>query len=381
VTPAQSEPGTAARGETSEPSRPILPENAQAAALAADAARTAAQAARDHATRARQQVQTHAGESVELAAARDAARAAADAAHDADLAADRARDAALRASVSPAPDATATARQALADAREARERARDAAEETGDRAQHRRAAPVSPASGLWAGFVRRVEAHRTYHRGKDLYAERRFTEAREVLAQAVALDTEHDDARALLGWTEYALGDHRAATVDFKTVLRRQPGWEGPYAGLGWSRLRLGRFVLAADAFRASLERDPGYTDATIGLGTVEFERSRYEAALAQLTPALRQLETAGGEASERAAVAANIAWSLYYLERPAEALPAFQRAIALKPDWCGLHSGMGWTLLRLGRRGEARLAFERALSLQPGYADAVAGLKLASGW
>jgi Flp pilus assembly protein TadD len=111
----------------------------------------------------------------------------------------------------------------------------------------------------------------------------------------------------------------------------------------------------------------------------VEFERSRYEAALGPLTAALRQLEAQGAEPSERAAVAANIAWSLYYLERPAEALPAFQRAIALKPDWSGLHSGMGWSLLRLGRQGEARIAFERALRLQPGYADAVAGLKLAS--
>ena len=163
-------------------------------------------------------------------------------------------------------------------------------------------------------------------------------------------------------------------------MLRRQPGWEGPYDGLGWSRLRLGRFVLAGDAFRAALDRDPGYTDAAIGLGTVEFERSRYQAALARLTPALRELQSRKSDASEQASVAASIAWSLYYLERPAEALPAFRHALALAPDWSGLHSGIGWTLLRLGRRDEARTSFERALETQPGYADAEKGLKLASG-
>jgi Flp pilus assembly protein TadD len=138
--------------------------------------------------------------------------------------------------------------------------------------------------------------------------------------------------------------------------------------------------VLAGDAFHASLARNPGYVDAAIGLGTVEFERGRYEAALAQLVPALRQLETAGASESERAAVAARLGWSFYYLGRQAEALPVFQRAITQAPDWWGLHSGMGWTLLRLGRHSEARASFERALSLEPGYADAVKGLKLASG-
>jgi Flp pilus assembly protein TadD len=137
--------------------------------------------------------------------------------------------------------------------------------------------------------------------------------------------------------------------------------------------------VLAADAFRASLERHPAYLDAVIGMGTVEFQRGRYDAALAQLTPALRQLESNGARDSERAAVAANIAWCLYYLGRPAESLPVFQRAIALEPNWWGLHNGMGWSLVRLGRRNEARAAFERALRLQPGYADAAEGLKLVS--
>jgi hypothetical protein len=45
----------------------------------------------------------------------------------------------------------------------------------------------------------------------------------------------HDEAQALLGWSEYSLGEYRAAIISFKTALRRQPTWEGLYDGLGWS--------------------------------------------------------------------------------------------------------------------------------------------------
>ena len=178
-------------------------------------------------------------------------------------------------------------------------------------------------SGLWAGFVKRVHAHRAYLRGKELYTERQFAEAREPLAEAVALDGDHDDARALLGWTEYALGNYRAAIVDFKTVLRRQPSWEGPYDGLGWSRLRLGRFVLAADAFRAALDRDPGYTDAAIGLGDGRVRAKPVPGGARASHPSAPGAPEPQGRCLRQASVAAKIAWSLYYLERPAEALPA----------------------------------------------------------
>lgn len=60
------------------------------------------------------------------------------------------------------------------------------------------------------------------------------------------------------------------------------------------------------------------------------------------------------------------------------EALAAYQQAIAVAPDWHGLHNGAGWSYLKLGRTAEARAAFARALSLRPDYADAARGLSLA---
>ena len=110
------------------------------------------------------------------------------------------------------------------------------------------------------------------------------------------LDPDHDEARALLGWAEYFDGDHPAATITFKTLLRRQPGWEGLYDGLGWSRLRAGRPRLAREAYRAALAIEPEYVDALVGLGSAEFELKRYAEALPPLTTALRRLRPLVGE-------------------------------------------------------------------------------------
>ena len=200
-------------------------------------------------------------------------------------------------------------------------------------------------------------------------------------SEAVVLDPDYDEARALLGWAEYFDGDYSAATLTFKTVLRRQPAWEGLYDGLGWSRLRAGRPRLAREAYRAALGLEPEYVDALVGLGSAEFELRRYSEALPPLMTALRRLRPLVGEDPPQVSrVQAKIAWSLYHLGRHEDALLAFQAGARAGRDVHLFHAGMGWCYLRLQRVPEARSAFERALTLQPGYRDALDGLRLTRG-
>lgn len=240
---------------------------------------------------------------------------------------------------------------------------------------------VAPAQGPFTGLRRSMQSQALYQQGRVHYEARDYAAARDRLLDAVALDEAHDEARALLGWSHYHLGEYRAAVMIFKAGLRRQPSWEDLYDGLGWSRLKLGRYHLAMEAFQSALDLSPENGDALIGLGTALFELGRYEAAVPHLDRALRNLATVvGREAREAPAARARLAWCLYYVGRHVEAIGAFERALLAAPQGAGLYNGLGWCHLRLGDRQRARAAFERALALQPGYQDAVEGLRQARG-
>jgi tetratricopeptide (TPR) repeat protein len=242
---------------------------------------------------------------------------------------------------------------------------------------------LSPVAGQqFVDDLRRgIRSQAAFVQGKALYDAGDYERARERFLEAVTLDPKHDEARALLGWSQHFLGEYRAAIISFKAALRRQPGWEGLHNGMGWSRVHLKRYHLAAEAFRTALDLNPDYTDARIGLGSALFELSRYDEALASLQAAARQIEPLiGAPPRDVASVHAKIAWSLHYLNRHQQALQYFERALRSRPDWHGLHNGVGWCHLKLGQKAEARAAFQRALELKPDYADAVEGLRQASG-
>jgi Flp pilus assembly protein TadD len=227
---------------------------------------------------------------------------------------------------------------------------------------------------------RNMEAQTAFETGKARYEAHDLMGARRHLENAVQLNPELDEARALLGWAEFFSGATRASTVTFKTTLRRQPTWEGLYNGLGWSRLRLNRPQLARDAFRAALDANPAYTDAMAGWGLALYELDEYAAAIPALDQATATLEASlGRDAAELVDLREALAWSLYRTGRFGEAAVEFERVIKARPGGPEPQAALGWSYLRLGRRGEARAAFTRALELAPHSSDAARGLSQAS--
>jgi len=350
---------------------------AEAARLASQAAETAQRIGERHAAEVRPgpQVQ-HAGEVAD--AAMDSARAAADAAREAEQAAAEA----ARLATSSQPNADGLARLAALRARDAAERAWEAAEEAADRP-----ASIASASSLATappGFLqdarRSMRAETTFNQGRALLEARKFREARDLLRETIILYPNHDQARALLAWSEYFVGDFESAIITFKSALRRQPTWEGLYDGLGWSRVRLQRYHLAIAAFRPALDRNPDYADALNGLGSAHFELGQYDLALPTLEKALRRSRPLfGDEPVEAAALRAKVAWSLYYVRRYRDALAAFTRASAAAPNDAEFQVGIGWCHIQLGQKAQARAAFQRALQLGPGNEAALEGLRRAS--
>jgi len=350
---------------------------AEAARLASQAAETAQRIGERHAAEVRPgpQVQ-HAGEVAD--AAMDSARAAADAAREAEQAAAEA----ARLATSSQPNADGLARLAALRARDAAERAWEAAEEAADRPAS--SASASALATAPPGFLqdarRSMRAETTFNQGRALLEARKFREARDLLRETIILYPNHDQARALLAWSEYFVGDFGSAIITFKSALRRQPTWEGLYDGLGWSRVRLQRYHLAIAAFRPALDRNPDYADALNGLGSAHFELGQYDRALPTLEKALRRSRPLfGDEPVEAVALRAKVAWSLYYVRRYRDALAAFTRASAAAPSDAELQVGIGWCHIQLGQKAQARAAFQRALQLGPGNEAALEGLRRAS--
>jgi len=62
-------------------------------------------------------------------------------------------------------------------------------------------------------------------------------------------------------------------------------------------------------------------------------------------------------------------------IERPAEAIEAYDAGIAIKPDFAPLHFNRGWAFEMLGSLDEARASYERAQALAPHDATATAHL------
>jgi len=306
-------------------------------------------------------------------AARDVARYAVDASREAFQTA----EAAARAANSALSEAALVVRRETNRARNAAQRAREEVDEATDRETVSRVPASSP--GTVQSLRRRQQAEVSFARGSGLLEARRYQEARNQFAEAVALYPEYDEARSLLAWSEYFLGDFRRAVFTFKTALRRQPTWAGLYNGLGWSRLGVGRYQLAADAFGSALDRNPDYVDALNGLGSAMFQRGDYELAIPPLEKALyRSQRLMGPEPPEVTTTRGKLAWSLYYLERDREALAMFIRASLAAPDSHQLQVGMGWCYLRLGQKDDARAAFQRAAKLGPVDEMVREGLRLA---
>ena len=219
-------------------------------------------------------------------------------------------------------------------------------------------------------------------RARRCYDAGDYERARERFLEAVTLDpTTTKRALSSAGRSTSSANTGRPSSASRPPSGGNRAG-KAFTTGLGWSRLHLKRYHLAAEAFRAALDLNPDYADARIGLGSALFELSRYDEALASLQAAARRLEPLVGARAARRGERSRQDRVEPPLPEPASAGAPVLRARAprSRPDWHGLHNGIGWCHLKLGQKAEARAAFQRALELKPDYADALEGLRQASG-
>ncbi|MBI3097279.1 MAG: tetratricopeptide repeat protein [Planctomycetes bacterium] len=225
------------------------------------------------------------------------------------------------------------------------------------------------AAGPWSGDP-------IYGIGWSLYRKGEVEAAREPLRQAVTLLPRHPSTRFLLA-----------------EIRARGPEWRDLYRLLGSSLHRSRDYAGAREVFREALESCPEAPDLLLGLGLASFRLGRHQEALETLT---RAVERGAGELEIEEILAlpgafteypmktdapSTIAWCLYSLDRAGRAAEVFREAIARRPDWPYLHTGLGWSLLKLGRFEEAERAFRETLGANPQYPEALKGLAEVRKW
>jgi tetratricopeptide (TPR) repeat protein len=118
----------------------------------------------------------------------------------------------------------------------------------------------------------------------------RDPQAAEVsVRKAIALDSDHVEARTLLAWIESDIrGDFDAAIAEYKKVVELKPDLPQAYNNLGVALKRKGELAAAADNFNKALERKPDFSAALNNRGWTFAEQDRWSEARRDFEQALK---------------------------------------------------------------------------------------------
>ena len=159
-----------------------------------------------------------------------------------------------------------------------------------------------------------------------------------------------------------ASGEARAAVIEWKNVLQKNPSNVDARLRLGLINLELGDLAAA----RAELQRaaDLGMEPAVVAppLARVWLMEGDFERVLEELDPE----GFAADEPSVRAQVLLLRGEALAAENRPDEAMAAFEEALVLAPDLALAHVGIAAVHAAQGRPDEARDRLQTALAMQP---------------
>ena len=132
------------------------------------------------------------------------------------------------------------------------------------------------------------------------------------------------------------------------------------YFQYGAAYERAGEHVEAERLFKKSLELNPRFPEALNYLGYMWAERGQ------NLEEARKHIEEALALEPQNGAFLDSMAWVMFQLKRPAEALVWMEKAVALneEPD-ATLYDHLGDILAALNRLDDARRAWEKSLEIQ----------------
>lgn len=184
----------------------------------------------------------------------------------------------------------------------------------------------------------------------------KLNEALEELQHALALRPNYDDARRQLGRVLEQQGKFDESAAEFRRAIALRPNAWVAYSDMGRMLYRAAQYSAAIEAFQRVAELRP---DSSVGfqqLGTV------YQA-LGDTDRALKYYEEANAR-EPIAQVYSNIGSLHHQRGEYAEAVDAYQKAIALRPSSHTTYRNLGDAYGRLGRDADAATEYRRAIEL-----------------
>lgn len=226
---------------------------------------------------------------------------------------------------------------------------------------------LSQAIDLYHALIREVGSTTQLHFNLGVLHGRlnQFDDAIGELSRAFELSPDSLDTRIALGLTYELSGRLEEAAAHYEDAIRLDALNPRLYHHLARVHLNANRFAEAAADYQAILDLMPRDLEAIMGLVRVWLAQSRYHDAEIFLA---HQLEALGDPPE------LYVALGIVYREaqQREEALRAFERAIAHKPDYAQAHFYLAAQLDQLGRRHEAMATLRHTLQLDPHHSDAM---------
>ncbi len=194
--------------------------------------------------------------------------------------------------------------------------------------------------------------------------ENEFQRAHDLIAQAIAFNSQHPIFQYNYGIVLYELGRFEESIVSYNQAIATQPQYAVLYLNRGNSQQKLKQFEAAVISYDQAIMLQPAYAEAYSARGVALKELRQYDAALSSCRKAI--------QFNPRLADAySNLGNVLLRFKRYDEALVYYEHAIELKSNFPDAYFNRGVVLALLTKLDAALASYAKAIALNSDYVRA----------
>jgi len=213
-----------------------------------------------------------------------------------------------------------------------------------------------------------------YNNGLAVFAQQRFDEAVRAFGKAITINPNNSNAWFYQGNALANLGKQRAAIKAYEKSLSIAPHNILAQLNTGIALAQLGKVNKALIHVEEAIQIDPQNIMARFSIGVLLVGLGRYEEGLSHLS---YSVENDLKQDSLKAIAWLQTGLALSKLERPQEALEAFEKTLQIDPKNASAWANKGLILSSLGRHDEAAEAFKKSAE----YPSQITDINKKRGW